>query len=105
MSGITDRLDAFDARLKAVDRVTGDNINSLAKAEQNTMESKTIAQGAVDTISQSDTAIESIEAVIAGRSVKNERIVNLRKSVDDFVTAVKADNKKLEDYDQKYQDY
>jgi chromosome segregation ATPase len=105
MSGITDRLDAFDARLKAVGRVTGDNILSLANAEQNAMESKTIAQGAVDTISQSDTAIESIEAVIADRSAKNERIVNLRKSVDDFVSTVNDDYTKLVDYDQKYQDY
>ena len=47
MDGITERLDAFDTRLKAVGRVTGDNILSLQQAEANAIESKTMAEEAV----------------------------------------------------------
>merc|ERR1712176_824543 len=53
MGGITEKLDAFD-RLKAVGRVTGDNILSLQLAENNVQESKDMAEAAVNASAQSD---------------------------------------------------
>jgi uncharacterized coiled-coil DUF342 family protein len=105
MDGITERLDGFDARLKAVGRITGDNILSLGNAENNAMESKQIAQGSVDAISTSGDTIEQVEAVIEDRRAINERIVNLRNGVDDFVSKVNGDYQKLLDYETKYDDY
>ena len=48
MDGITGRLNEFDTRLKAVGRVTGDNILSLQAAELNAQESKAMAEAAVN---------------------------------------------------------
>merc|ERR1712025_665469 len=63
MDGITGRLDEFDTRLKAVGRVTGDNILSLQAAELNAQESKAMAEAAVNASTQSADAMKRVADV------------------------------------------
>merc|ERR1712224_184692 len=72
MGGITEKLDAFDTRLKAVGRVTGDNILSLQLAENNVQESKEMAEAAVNASEQSDAAMQRVAEVIDARKKKND---------------------------------
>merc|ERR1712176_1036089 len=99
MGGITEKLDAFDARLKAVGRVTGDNILSLQLAENNIQESKDMAEAAVNASAQSDAAMQRVAEVIDARKKKNDRIVALRNGVDAFVEKVNGDYRKIIDFE------
>jgi len=105
MDGITGRLDEFDTRLKAVGRVTGDNILSLQAAELNAQESKAMAEAAVNASNDSDAAMQRVAEVIESRKKKNERIVALRNGVDDFVDKVNNDYKKIIDFETAYDEY